>query len=511
MTLASLPTELLSIIFRNVFASQYSTCSSSSCYTCFRIGLNHVAWGPTQSFNPSDPTLFPFALAAVLPHWREVLSTVPEYWTRPVFFLDGATADIDVAEILMYSKNLPLEVYVTRRTFPHEGDIAGQEHAGGARVEARRMCEVMDKLKPHLSRCQYIFIHTLRSSSLPSLRHDFSSHCPFLTQLKLECNIDDGLNILVHDQHLPSEQFTCPVIYTLLIDGPNFREIVMKGHKTWWINAFKSVRTLRIQNLTATSGAPVQYVPALECISMSALPYLSTLVLSNVAFDNAPTARVNPGVPYYTFALNMLILSSMSFSFLSHFFQYSFLGDLYNIRLEACGTTQEDQTNTHIYTPLPTTFSLTLQNLSHPRHLIELLRTWNGRRLNLVSCPGFDDSVLEMMQEPLDSTTTLFGCPHLSVLYLSDCTNFTPAGLINMLYARNGTCEFDADNEVASAPATGPVIGGTGAGDGGVIELVTVTGNAPTLTNSERRDFEKINVIHWKSGSVEGDDEHAKT
>ena len=80
-----------------------------------------------------------------------------------------------------------------------------------------------------------------------------------------------------------------------------------------------------------------------------------------------------------------------------------------------------------------------------------------------------------------------------------------------MLYARNGTCEFDADNEVASAPATGPVIGGTGAGDGGVIELVTVTGNAPTLTNSERRDFEKINVIHWKSGSVEGDDEHAKT
>jgi len=31
------------------------------------------------------------------------------------------------------------------------------------------------------------------------------------------------------------------------------------------------------------------------------------------------------------------------------------------------------------------------------------------------------------------------------------------------------------------------------------------------LTDSERRDFEKINVIHWKSGSVEGDDEHAKT
>lgn len=510
MTLASLPTELLLIVFRNVFASQYSTCTSSSCYTCFRIGLNHVVWGPTQSFNPSDPTLFPFALAAVLPHWHEVLSTVPEYWTRPVFFLDGATADMDVAKILMYSKNLPLEVYVTRRAFPPGDDIADQEHEGDARLEARRMCEVMDKLRPHLSRCQYIFIHTFRSSSLPSLRHDFSGHCSFLTQLKLECNIDDGFNILAHDQHLPSEQFTCPAIYTLLIDGPNFREIVMKGHKAWWMNAFKSVRTLRIQNLTATSGAPVQYVPALECISMSALPQLSTLVLSNVAFDNTPAASVTPDGLYYTFALNMLILSSMSFSFLSHFFQYSFLGDLYNVRLEACGTAQEDQ-STHIYTPLPSTFSLTLQNLTHSRHVIELLRTWNGRRLNLVSCPGFDDSVLEMMQEPLDSTTTLFGCPHLSVLYLSDCTNFTPAGLINLLYARNGTCEFDAGDQVDSALATAPVFGWTGTGDGGVIELVTVTGNAPTLTDSERRDFEKIKVIHWKSGSVEGGGEHAKT
>ena len=108
MSLASLPSELLLIIFRNVFSSRYSTCSSSSCYTCFRIGPNHDAWGPTQSFNPSDPTLFPFALAAVLPHWRDVLSTVPEYWTRPVFFLVGTTADIDVAEILICIRRICL-------------------------------------------------------------------------------------------------------------------------------------------------------------------------------------------------------------------------------------------------------------------------------------------------------------------------------------------------------------------------------------------------------------------
>jgi len=68
----------------------------------------------------------------------------------------------------------------------------------------------------------------------------------------------------------------------------------MKQYKKWWITAFKSARTLRIQNLTITSGAPVQYVPALECISMSALPHLSTLDLSNVAFDKASTATAIP-------------------------------------------------------------------------------------------------------------------------------------------------------------------------------------------------------------------------
>ena len=276
----------------------------------------------------------------------------------------------------------------------------------------------------------------------------------------------------------------------------------MKQYKKWWIIAFKSARTLRIQNLTITSGAPVQYVPALECISMSALPHLSTLDLSNVAFDKASTATAIPDALYFTFALNMLILSSMSFSFLSHFFRYSFLGDLYNIRLEACGTAPEGQTDTSIYTHLPTTFSLTLQNLTHPRHLIELLRTWNGRRLNLVSCPGFDDSVLEMMQDPLDPTTTLFGCSHLSALYLSNCTNFTPAALTKLLHARNGTSEIHVDDGAVAAFTTGPAVG---VGDGGVIELITVTGNAPILTDGKRRYFEKINAIHWKSGAVEAE------
>ncbi|EGO04113.1 hypothetical protein SERLA73DRAFT_175881, partial [Serpula lacrymans var. lacrymans S7.3] len=30
------------------------------------------------------PTLFPYAIAAVCTRWREIMSTVPEFWTRVV-------------------------------------------------------------------------------------------------------------------------------------------------------------------------------------------------------------------------------------------------------------------------------------------------------------------------------------------------------------------------------------------------------------------------------------------
>ncbi|KAF5350462.1 hypothetical protein D9756_008645 [Leucocoprinus leucothites] len=234
MSIASLPAEVLLAIFRDVFISQFSICSQqNNCSMCRRIGSNHVAWGPTQSSNTADPSLFPFALANVLLRWRDVLSNVPEYWTHPIFFLDGpgcTPTGVDAVEVLKFSKGLPLEVYITRRVFP--GDGVGSVEAD-TEEEAKRMDEVMDALKPHLTRCQHIFIHTLCSSSLPSLRHDFAGHCPFLTQLKLECEIGDGVNIFAQNRPLPFKDLICTALYTLYVDGPNFQEIAMKGRKSW--------------------------------------------------------------------------------------------------------------------------------------------------------------------------------------------------------------------------------------------------------------------------------------
>jgi len=71
-----------------------------------------------------------------------------------------------------------------------------------------------------------------------------------------------------------------------------------------------------------------------------------------------------------------------------------------------------------------------------------------------------------------------------------------------LLHARNGTSEIHVVDGAVAAFTTGPAVG---VGDGGVIELITVTGNAPILTDGKRRYFEKINAIHWKSGAVEAE------
>jgi hypothetical protein len=552
MSNASLPAELLLAVFRDVFASQYSICSHH-CSTCRRIGSNHVAWGPTQAFNTADPALFPFALAAVTPRWRAVLSTVPEYWTRPVFFLDGPnyTPLAEVLEVLWFSRNLPIEVYITRRTFPEDEDGDAVE---GGEEEAERMRDVMDALKPHLPRCQHIFIHTLHSSSLPSLRHDFSGHCPFLTQLKLESEFDDGLNTIAHVQSLPQQDFTCPAIYTLLIDGPNFREIALKDYRVWWGKAFKPTKTLIIRNLTTSAGAPaVPFTQALECLAVGVLSNLSALVLSNVSFDPSSISATTAPPPNYAFTLNMLVLSRTPFSFLPHFFRYTFLGDLYTICIESCTFSEPDVAGNPISlspsstptTTIPNTFSLTLKDISQPYHLISLLRTWNGRRLKIISCPGFDDTVLEMMRSPLYSSSlsssqpsssssssplllpnddnpdhaaiyaSKLGCPNLSVLYLSHCTNFTPSALRTLIATRNLSPEpeLSDDTTTTNTTTTTAVAGGGGGAHNnnnaglpntGIIELVTVTGDAPPLSDEERTEFASSDIVLWKAGIEEG-------
>lgn len=482
MVLASsidhLPAELLLAIFRILFSSSYSICSplNNNCITCRRINTHHVLWGPTESFAYTDPTLFPFAQAAVLPRWRALLATVPEYWTRPIFLLDDPPTPLtDIRDFLSYSNSLPIEVYITRRNFTKDPDP----------LEAQRVRDAIDALKPHLSRCQFLFIRVSRSSSLPSLRHDFTGDAPYLTQLKLQCDFDDGINPIAHTQPLPPQPFRCPALYTLLIDGPNFSQIAI-NHAKWWGASFNTLKSLIIRNLETD---PLPFTSALASLCVRVLSDLRLLTLSNVSFDTSLDTTTT--LPIYPFALQMLILSQTSFPFLAHFFRYTFLGDLYTIRIESCAFPPDSTT----LITIPNTFSLTLKNITHPSHFISLLRTWGGRRLYIDTCPGFDNSILEMMSSPLRASTsndshalitpTTFACPNLSILHLTNCTNFTPSAITSLIDTRNNPDNLDLGAVVMT----------------GVMELVTITGDTPEISEAEKNHFDEGAIVRWGSNS----------
>lgn len=79
-----------------------------------------------------------------------------------------------------------------------------------------------------------------------------------------------------------------------------------------------------------------------------------------------------------------------------------------------------------------------------------------------------------------------FGCPNLSVLYLTDCTNFTPEGIKRLVQVRN---QFNGIDTGAIIPT-------------GVIELVTVIGHGPNITEAEKGHFDEQQVVKWEADST---------
>ncbi|KAJ3557471.1 hypothetical protein NP233_g11735 [Leucocoprinus birnbaumii] len=315
------PTELLLIIFNFVFDDLASYCADSpeahkECDVCNGVYQNaipagaggsagqnlHVVW-EWQDDVLSD-ALFPYSIAGVCRRWRDIMATVPQFWTRLIVFVDDPTVSayrpstppltppwssssslpstsseppasyaptIDAARNihshLSWSAQLPIEVYVLRRR--HSTSL------GIDKTERSRTRLVFEAIKPHLHRCHVLRFSVLQSSSLPSLVHDFAGvKAPVLTDLRLECEVDDGVcalapvpllqpsttsvstvpvfstqgilrNRILHSgkfspssaatssSPLSTAGFWCPVLNALSLNGRNFRDLalMLKRHR----------------------------------------------------------------------------------------------------------------------------------------------------------------------------------------------------------------------------------------------------------------------------------------
>ncbi|KIJ06654.1 hypothetical protein PAXINDRAFT_139085, partial [Paxillus involutus ATCC 200175] len=110
-----LPTELLFMVFEHVYAEQSRGSSD----------LGYPGWGQAllwESKLTPNPSLFPYALAHVSPRWKDILLTVPKYWTRLVFTLDHSSSsftDLPSHLRLAASCDLPMQIHARPSSAAH--------------------------------------------------------------------------------------------------------------------------------------------------------------------------------------------------------------------------------------------------------------------------------------------------------------------------------------------------------------------------------------------------------
>ncbi|KAG2355998.1 hypothetical protein BDR07DRAFT_1340281 [Suillus spraguei] len=353
--IGALPVELLLAIFTHLYRSSR------------RLTPTGETWGL------DDPlaSLFPYAPAAVCSMWGSVLSSVPEFWTRVVIRVDSQhTRSRDVRRYFEWSRNLHLDVIITRHRDEFEGDDKG---------EKTKVFRATRELVRHIGRCRSIYFNVMYSSSLPSILHDFHQEtAPHLHTLKLKCKVDDGgspRRKLVH------WSFDAPDLRHLYLDARNFFDVCIDRNN--WLKRLRNLHSLSVSRYRQLSDKGIDLYKLLKAIEES--PSLEYLELKDLHFS-----RLRPWTRVDNISIDLL---SMNLEDLS--------GEVFS---EIVGYVDSAPTATRISRCAITTCHHSLisggvafHDLSADQDLMTPLAHWRGRTLSLVNCACFHDEFLQDM------------------------------------------------------------------------------------------------------------------
>jgi len=180
--ISRLPVELLSVIFEK-YASEVPKP---------RFGGDVHSTSPILVLAPKPlllsvktPDQFPYNLASVCILWREVLATVPSYWTDVLIIVgdEDPTPLAEVAALFERSIGLFIEVHLWRKD-AIDVDEDPEEY--------RKVRPVINLMIPHVHRCTAIHFDVVHGSSLPSVSRDLQGISGHLISLNLKCQTDDG-------------------------------------------------------------------------------------------------------------------------------------------------------------------------------------------------------------------------------------------------------------------------------------------------------------------------------
>ncbi|KAG0699390.1 hypothetical protein DFH29DRAFT_936775 [Suillus ampliporus] len=445
--IGALPVELLLAIFTHLYRSSR------------RLTPSGETWGLDDPLS----SLFPYSPAAVCSVWRSVLSLVPEFWTRVVIRVDSQhTQSRDIRRYFKWSRNLHLDVIITRHRDEFEGDDE---------KEKSKVLKATLELVRHIERCRSIRFNVMYSSSLPSILHHFhGKKAPHLQTLKLKCKVDDGRSPppkLVH------WSFYAPDLRYLYLDARNFFDVCVDRNN--WLKRLYNLHSLSVSRHRHISKG-IDLYKLLRAVEES--PSVEYLELKDLHFSRVrPWTAVN-GISIDLISMNLEDLSGEVFSEIIGFVDSA--PDATHISRCVINTCHTSLISTRVvFHDLPTD-----QDLMVP------LAHWRGRTLSLVNCACFHDNFLRDMIDggPHDQS---FACKAVQELYIINCTNFSPGLLKTMVLMRRKLARrsvfwrYDQETLNWTFPIVAP------------ITLISVEGG-PVLSKTDRKWFEKnLGSFHW--------------
>ncbi|GBE87950.1 hypothetical protein SCP_1201760 [Sparassis crispa] len=413
-----LPLDVLITIFKMV----YFNSRKIGHYVRKLAEDSDVEWEDPDEGIPTDwhkdddlfsPSLFPEALAAVCPLWREAMNCVSVFWTRLVIIVGQHPTPLsEISSYLTFSRKHPIDIIITHRP----QDVNSSDTSGEVRV-----AEIMELLLPHIGRWRKLHINVALESSLPSRISDLRGNASALTSLRLESSSPrttrmDRILRLVED-------FQTPALQELVSDGYVFRDAYLSSPKS-----LASITTLTISHFSAWNfvGDSKLFFVSELVVCLHRLQNLTDLRLVDLVLDDFMTVSRLP--QNASLDIESVRFEGMHGSNLSNFyyvanrprFTYLTFGRYtlpHRISMGGC-------------------MELNLSDLSPDSDIHALLQDWDGdcdNALSVSNCSSFDGRVLLQLSVAANGEWL---CPRMTSLDVEDCPLFNSGDLQRMVQAR---------------------------------------------------------------------------
>jgi len=413
---SSLPNETLLAIFQLV---HQSTQTPSSQITKGQ---------PEQSSEAHDPMLFPYSLAYVCRRWLDVLAMDERFWTWIIVHIDGPLATTHaIKTIAEASRDNRIRVSICYRAIP----LMNPDH------ENERVNLAMKSLQPHLSRCYDFNLNGLyRSSTVIASRYLNGISAPDMIKMALTSSIVDT------DQSIAMETLDCPRLLWVYLDAKSLADFahVNAGWRAPHSRSNVALHSTRYRPLASLYPLSSAYFARamIEAKSRGRV----TFNLSDVMFahcGSTPTDISDPSIQKGEIFISFTHMDGQSISRLLNCLMLTVVETGAYIGIDRC-TLEDFELCRH----LSGQTRLGLVNIEDPAGVRAILSQWDGQRLLISDCAGFDDTSIHMVEKNLEF------CPNLASLAIEGACSWTPRAMMQMCKARR---ESDRMLEMLKAPA----------------------------------------------------------